>query len=267
VAERDDVDVVYVATTNDLHLQNTLDCVELGKPVLCEKPIGINAQQARTMLEAAGEAGVFVMEAMWSRFQPFVAKVDELITSGAIGEIGQVLIDFCYLAPEDASRRWMKRELGGGALLDIGIYPLSLIHHWLGSPESFEAMARLGPTGVDIETNVLSRHAGGASGVAVSSFATDGANEGIIAGSEGLIRIHSPFHHSQVVTVEREGEVLATHDVGYEGHGFKFEVAEVEKCLAEGLIESPMRPHRDTLEVMEWMDAIRARCGIEFDVD
>jgi predicted dehydrogenase len=267
VAEVEDLDIVYVATTNDLHYTNVLDCIELGKPALCEKPIALNARQTREMFGSARDAGVFVMEAMWMRFMPFLAKVDELIAGGAIGDVRHVLATHSYPASTDTSRRWVSRKLGGGSLLDLGIYPLSFVHHLLGPPTDFEANAHVGPTGVDLETRVMSRHAGDTSASVVSAFSADTPNEAIVSGSDALLRVHAPFYHSPLVTVERRGEVVASFNTDYGGNGFRFEVAEAERCVRECLLQSPIRPHADTLAVMEWMDRIRGRCGVEFPED
>ena len=267
VAEIDDVDVIYVATTNDQHLENVLDCIKFRKAALCEKPIAVNARQAQEMLGAAENANVFVTEALWMSFLPFMAKIDHLIADGAIGEVRHVQAGFSYPAPQDQFRRWMSRDLGGGALLDLGIYPLSLVHHLLGPPVSFEANAHIGPTGVDLDTRVISHHAAGASASVASGFTADIANEAVVSGSEARIRIHSPFHHSPLLTLEQRGEVVASYDTSYPGHGFRFEIAEVERCLAENLTESPFRSHADTLAVLEWMDEIRERCGVVFPED
>jgi predicted dehydrogenase len=267
VAEHPEVDAVYVATTNDRHHRNVLDAVAAGTPVLCEKPIALNTAQATDMLGAAVAAGVFSMEAMWMRFQPFLATVDDLIAEGTIGEVVHVSASLGFPAPQEPARRWMNRELGGGSLLDLGIYPLTLAHHLLGPPEEFSAAARIGPTGVDLTTSVISHHAGATSASLISTFAADLTNEAVIAGTAGRLRIHSPFHHSSLVTLERRGDVIAPYDTSPAGHGFRFEIAETERCLEAGLLESPMRPHADTLAVLEWMDAIRARCGIAYPQD
>ena len=152
-------------------------------------------------------------------------------------------------------------------LLDLGIYPLSLIHHLLGPPLDFEATADLGPTGVDLSTTVLSRHEGGTAGTMASSFVQQMDNTAVVEGSRGVIRIHAPFHHSPLVTVEHHDEVVASYDTSYEGHGFRFEIAETERCVAESRIESTVRPHADTIAVMRWMDAIRSECGVTFGAD
>jgi len=267
VAEIDEIDIVYVATTNDRHLRNVLDCVDLGKPALCEKPMAFNARQAAEMLRGARDAEVFVMEALWMCFQPFLAKVDDLIADGAIGEIRHVQAGLFFPARRDASRRWMSLDLGGGSLLDLGVYSLSLVRHLLGPPTSFEANAHVGPTGVDLDTRVLSHHVGDASASVTSAFTATTTNEAVVSGTEAQIVIHAPFHHSPLVTLERRGEVVASYDTSIEGHGFQFEIAEAERCVKGTLTESPMRLHADTLGVLEWMDAIRARCGIEFPAD
>jgi len=261
VAERDDVDIVYVATTHDRHYQNVLDAVAGGKAVLCEKAIALNTTEAAEMYAAAAGAGVLLMEAMWMRFCPFVATLDEIIADGAIGEVTDVEVFFGYVPPE--SRRWTDQTLGGGALLDLGVYSLSLVHHVLGSPKSFEAMAQL-DGGVDVDVRVISHHGDEASATAGATFLSDPSNEAVVGGRKGRLRIHAPFHHSPTITLEREGDVVATYDTSFAGHGFRFEVAETERCVAAGLVESPLRPAADTLAVMQWMDAIRARVGVVF---
>ncbi len=263
VAEHPDVDVVYVATTNDLHYANTLDAIAYGKTVLCEKPLALNAAQAREMLGAGRGAGVLVMEAMWTALLPFVATIGELIASGTIGTVRHVHATLGFTGPRDPQRRWINRDLGGGALLDLGVYPLSLIQLVLGPPDDYATTARLASTGVDVDVQVVARHGDAGSSV-TCSFGSDLPNEAVITGKEGRIRVHSPFHDSRRLTVERGADVAAIHDTGYEGHGFRFQVAEVERCVGAGLVESPRRPHTATLEVMEWMDGIRAQVGVVY---
>ncbi len=267
VASHPDVDIVYVATTNDRHLDNALACVAAGTPVLCEKPLTVNADQARTLTDRARQAGVLLMEAMWMRFLPVASTMLELVEAGTVGEVRHIDVTFGHLANLDPDRRWMRRDLGGGSLLDLGIYPLSLIHLVAGPPTSFEARADLADNGVDLQTQVISSHGGGVGASMMSSFLADAANEAVIAGSEGRLRLLAPFHHSGTVVVERKGEIVEQHDTSYEGEGFAFEVAEMERCVTEGLVESPLRPHADTLAVLEWMDAIRSRVGLIYPED
>lgn len=265
VARVPEVDVVYVATTNDRHLDNVLACVEVGVPVLCEKPIALDALQADAMFSAARRSGVLVVEGMWMRFLPHLERVHELIDGGAIGDLRQIEATLSYFVNTDPGRRWSEPGLGGGALVDLGVYPLSLIHHLAGPPLSFEASARLSPSGVDLASSVVSLHTNDVMATATSTFDADTANEATVSGTEGRIRLPSPMHHPSSVVVERRDEVAETYDTGYAGHGFQFEIAHMEQCVRDGLVESPLRPHEDTLAVMRWMDAIRSRIGVSFD--
>ncbi|MDJ0923841.1 MAG: Gfo/Idh/MocA family oxidoreductase [Acidimicrobiia bacterium] len=268
VAEADDVDVVYVATTNERHLRAALAGINNGKAVLCEKPLTVNAAEAETMLAAARDVGVFAMEAMWMRFVPAFVKMSDLVAAGALGELRYIQVSFGMIPPDpDVERRWMSRAQAGGSLLDLGVYALTLIHFLLGPPTGFAADCVLSATGVDIETAVLSRHANDSGASMVSSFSADLNTEATISGTDARLRIHAPFHHSPRVLMERRGKLLGDFDTRYDGHGFKFEIEEVERCVAAGLTESPLRRHDETLAVMKWMDEIRARCGIAFPAD
>lgn len=149
LAVADDIDVVYVATTNDLHCENTLMYLAAGKAVLCEKPLALNHHQAADMATTARSNGRFLMEAMWMRFLPFVAKIDELVAAGSIGPVRHVQADFGFPADPDPGRRWFDPGLGGGSLLDVGIYPFTLAYHILGEPEQVEAVVSTAPSGVD----------------------------------------------------------------------------------------------------------------------
>ena len=194
-------------------------------------------------------------------------KLDELIDDGRIGELRHISASLSFPLSLDPERRWANRAMGGGALLDLGVYPLTLAHHLAGPAERFEAISREADTGVDVSTDVISNHAGGVIASVGCNVVAHGANEAVISGTEARIRIHANFHHSQRLTVERGGDVVETIDVGYDGHGFQFEIAEVERCIAHGLTESPLRTHADTLAVLAWMDAIRERVGIVFPQD
>ncbi len=268
VAAAHDVDVVYIATTNDRHHRTALECIRNSKPFLCEKPVAMNAAEAKAMFDAARDSQVFAMEAMWMRFLPSFLKMDELVEAGALGDLRYIQVSFGLLPTKTAlDRRWLSREQGGGALLDIGVYALTLIHHLLGPPTSFAADCVLSPSGVDIETAVMSRHAKESGAAMVASFSADLNTEATISGTEARLRVHAPFHHSPSAILERRGKLLESFDTRYEGNGLRFQVAEVEKCIAGGLTESPLRRHADTFAVMEWMDAVRARCGVIFPAD
>lgn len=264
LAAAPEIDAVYVATTNDQHEANTQACLNQGKAVLCEKPLGLNTTEVERMVTTARTRGVLLMEAMWMRFQPFLTKVEELIAGGAIGQVHLVHADFCISLPYAEDSRWFAPELGGGSLLDLGIYPLTLAYHLLGPPQATEAVAEPAPTGVDAQLGVISRHPDGALSILASSLVTDGAWEATVSGTDGRLRIHSPFHHSPRVTHHRGGELVATFDTSYEVSGLQFEVDEFHACLSEGRTESARHPLDDSIAVAEWMTEIRRLCGIRY---
>lgn len=267
VARHPDVDIVYIATTNDRHLENALAAIEAGTPVLCEKPLAMGSAESIRMVEAARSAGVFLMEAMWMRFNPHVAAMDRLISEGVIGTPNMVEASLSFSTPDAPDRRWRSADLGGGTVVDLTIYPMSLAHHVLGPPTSTAGMARLSNTGVDIASVVIASHADGALSSSMASFDSDTANRAVISGTDGRIVLDAPMHSAKRILLERRRDRVEVIDTGFEGHGFQFESAHVEECIREGLTESPLRPHRHTLEVMHWMDDVRAQVGVRFPTD
>jgi predicted dehydrogenase len=258
-----DLDAVYVASTNQAHLDDALPFLQDGTAVLCEKPLALNAAEAASMAEAAREGGAFLMEAMWMVLQPAFETVERLIDEGAVGPIHHLQADFGFPADLDPAGRLADPALGGGALLDIGIYPLSLAHALLGPPTGFEAVGVLGSTGVDVQVGVTSVHGDAVANLS-ASFLADTPIEAVVAGPEGRLRVHAPFHHSPRVTLHRRGDEVRSWETGYAGSGYRFEVEEVHRCLAAGSLESDRRPLADTLEVMQWMDGVRERIGVRY---
>lgn len=261
------VDVVYVATTNDLHHPNTLMAIEAGKHVLCEKPVALNARLAAEMYDAATDAGVFLMEAMWMRFNPFLAEVDRLIADGAIGELRFIEADFGFAGSREGSPRHFLNRFGGGSLLDLGVYPLSLAYHLAGLPEHFEAVAELSDEGVDDSVAVVGRHGGGVVSVLSSTLVADTPVRAVVAGSTGRLHVARMFHYSHGLELHRDDELVEQFDVGFTGHGFQYEVREVHRCLRAGLLESPGHSHADSLAITGWSDQIRERVGIRYPGD
>lgn len=265
VARDPDVQVVYVATTNDLHRDNTLDALEAGVPVLCEKPFALNRQQAEAMVRAARDRHVFLMEAMWMRFQPSHEQMLEIIASGRIGPVRSVQADFGFNAHrrESPSGRLFDPRLGGGTILDLGVYVATFAVAALGYPERVQASAERSSSGVDQQAGIVLHHTHGLSTLA-TSFVSDTRMEGAVAGTEGRIRVHAPFHHSPLVTVEQGGAVVETFDTSYEGSGYRFEVDEVHRCLDEGLTESPKMPLDESVRMMDLLDEIRRQVGVVY---
>src|SRR5215211_5790497 len=193
LANDPDVDVIYVATPHTLHRENTLLCLAAGKPVLCEKPFAINAGEATEMIAAARERGLFLMEAMWTRFLPHIVRLRELLAAGTIGEVRMLKANFCFRTDFNPRGRLFDPALGGGGLLDVGIYPVSLASMILGPPERIVSMAELGATGVDEQAALLFGYPAGQLAVLTAATRTSTPHEALICGTAGQIRILHPW--------------------------------------------------------------------------
>ena len=264
LADDPDVDVIYVATPNPWHRDHTLLCLDSGKPVLCEKPFALNARQAAEMVQVAREKDLFLMEAMWTRFFPLMGKVRALVDEGAIGEVQMLVADLCIQFDLDPSDRRYAPGLGGGALLDLGVYPLSFASMIMGAPSSIEALAHLGETGVDEQAGIVLGYGRGRVGTLYTSIRVDSPVEATILGSEGQIRIHSWWIHPDRLTLSLDGGEATTIQMPFAGNGYQFEAAEVMACLRAGKLESDLMPLDETLSIVETMDTIRARWGLRF---
>jgi predicted dehydrogenase len=259
-----DVDVVYVATTHPSHAEATLICLAAGKAVLTEKPFAMDVPQAEKVVEAARTSGLFVMEAMWMRCFPAIRRIAGLVADGAIGTITAVHADFGLSGSFPATHRLRARELGGGALLDLGIYPLTFAHLFLGQPAHIEAWARIGPEGTDENTGILLGYDAGAVASLTCSIVGDSARRGVITGTDGRIEVARNFYCPASFTLWR-GEDAEEHEMPYEGWGYHFEAAEVQRCLKAGLLESPVNPMSETLAIMSTMDQVRTKIGVSYD--
>lgn len=258
LALSDDVDCVYVASSNHNHLEDATISLLNGMPVLCEKPVTTSLGDAEQLVGTARSTGTFLMEGMWMRFQPFWAPMIEWLDQGRIGELHYIAADFGFPAEPDPTRRWFDPSQGGGALLDVGIYPLTLACLLAGPPERTAHVAVPAHTGVDAQTAVLLRHDRGVLSVLGSSFVADTSIEATICGPDGRIHLASPFHHSPRLTLWAKDRLVDELDTSYAGSGYRWEVREVQRCVAEGLHESPMHPLDDTLMVMRVIDGIAA---------
>lgn len=257
------LDAVYVATTNQRHLADALPMLEAGIAVLCEKPLALSGVQGARMAAAARSGGAFLMEAMWMVFLPAFETLTRLIGEGVVGPVASLQADFGFAADLDPGSRLVDPALGGGALLDIGIYPLTLAHALLGPPDTFEAAAVTGPSGVDLQVGVTSVH-GGVLAQCSASFLADTPIEAVVAGPEGRLTMHTRFFEAPSITLHRRGEAPRVFDTSYRGSGYRPQVEEVHRCLERGLTESERRPLVDTLEVLAWMDAVRERIGVRY---
>lgn len=253
-----DLDVIYVATPHPWHMSNAILALENGKGVICEKPLTMNAAEARAMIDAARSNQKFLMEAMWTRFMPSVVKLRELIAEGVIGEPRLVQVDLGFRAEYDFSSRLFAPELGGGALLDVGIYPVSFVSMILGTPARVHAVANMAPTGVDEAFSAVMHFGGGAMATVTGSLRLTTPLEADVCGTEGRIRLHRKFYGGDVLSVIRGDDPPQTITVPTAANGFVYEVEEVNRCLRAGWLESPMMPQAESLAIMGTLDSIKA---------
>lgn len=261
-----DVDVIYIGTPHSFHKDHTLLCLNAGKHVLCEKPFAINAAEAQEMVTFAREKKLFLMEAMWSRYLPTLVKVRELIADGAIGDLRMVQADFGFRAGVNPEGRLFKPALGGGALLDVGIYPLSLAHMVLGTPDRITSMAELGSTGVDEQTAFILGYDSGPIAVLSTAIRTNTPHEATIIGTSGWIKIHSPWWISDILTLKTDGQVQMI-SCPFVGNGYNYEAVEAGDCIRAGKTESDIMPLDETLALIKIMDQIRAQIGLKYPME
>jgi predicted dehydrogenase len=259
-----DLDVIYIGTPHPFHAANSLLCIEAGKAVLCEKPFTLNARQASAVIRAARERGVFLMEALWTRFTPVMHKVRALLAEGAIGRPRMVTADFGFHAPFDPESRLFNRALGGGALLDVGVYPVSLASMVFGAPPRISTMAHLGATGVDEQAAMIFGYEDGALAVLSCAISVMTPMEATITGERGMIRLPANWWMPQECILSLEGEPEQTFELPFTGNGYNYEALEVMRCLREGLLESPIMPLDETLALMQTLDNIRSQWGLRY---
>ncbi|MBN8822750.1 MULTISPECIES: Gfo/Idh/MocA family oxidoreductase [unclassified Spirosoma] len=259
-----DLDVVYVATPHVKHHENVMMLLNGGIAVLGEKPFAMNGEQVGGMVEAARSKGVFLMEALWSRFMPGIVFALDLVKSGAIGKVVSVKADFGFKAPFLPEKRLFNKALGGGSLLDIGIYPLFLSYLILGKPTTVKASATFSSTGVDEQCGMVLTYADGQVALLDSCLLAATDCLGIIQGETGQIRIHSRFHETKGITLNREDGTSETFAFERDTHGYDYEAKHVMSCLAEGKKESPLWSLDDSLNLMQLLDAVRAEAGIVY---
>ncbi|MBU2663158.1 Gfo/Idh/MocA family oxidoreductase [Actinoplanes bogorensis] len=256
------VDVIYVATPHAFHAEAALLCIEAGKAVLVEKPITLDLADAMRLVTAARDKGVFLMEAMWMRLNPAIRKIKELVEDGTIGWVSTIHADFGLQGPFDAEHRLRNPALGGGALLDLGVYPINFAHLIVGAPASVQAWAHLTPERVDEHTGVLMGWEPGAVGALTCSINGPSRNEATITGTDGRIELPEGFFAPRSFVLRRTGQEPETFEFDFPGRGYQFEAAEVQRCLLAGELESPLMPHATTLEIMTLLDTIREEIGV-----
>ena len=259
-----DVDAIYVATPHPMHHANALLAMKAGKPVLCEKAFTVNAAQARELIQYSQEHRIPLMEAMWTRFLPHIHAIKEIIKSGALGEIHSVVADHGQYIPYTRAARLWEPELGGGSLLDLGIYPLTMAHIVLGTPKTITAVATLTDKGVDLNTSMVLTYESGAHATLSCTMAARGSVSAMIAGDNARLELDDYFYApTSYRLITRDGEVTEFAK-NYEGNGLREEAAEFARVVLSGEIESPLMDHATSLHMMEQMDEIRAQVGVRY---
>jgi predicted dehydrogenase len=259
-----EVDAVYIAVPHPFHAENTLLCLAAGKPVLCEKPFALNALQAGEVLRVARAKKLLVMEAMWTRCFPVMARLRELLAQGAIGTVRLLAADFSFRASFSPESRLFNPALGGGALLDVGIYPVSLASMILGPPSAILSSPHIGPTGVDFQAAMIFHYQNNAVATLYAGLREDAPGEAEIFGETGAVKIHSPFWKPSRMTLTRGPGKTQQFDLPYPGNGMQFEAAEFMACLRQGRQESALMPWEETLSIMRTLDAMRGQWGLRY---
>ena len=262
------IDVVYIATPHTLHMDNTLLCVNAGKAVLCEKPLAVNARQASRMVEAAQSAGVFLMEAMWLRFFPLIKKLRQLLADQVIGPVEMFSADFGFECDPNPKARALNPDLAGGALLDVGVYPVSLASMvFAQQPERISSLAHLGPTGVDERSAMIFGYPNGALATLSCAVTTETPCNALIIGSKGKIKIHPRCWHPKAATISIKDKPDQLIEIPYQGVGLNYQAAEVMQCIRDKKLQSDIMPLNESLQIMQTMDNIRTQWNLKYPAE
>lgn len=260
-----DVDIVYIATPHPSHVDNALLALDHGKHVLVEKPFTLNEEEAGRIRDRAAEKGLLAMEAMWTRYLPHMVRIREILAAGTLGEVRVVSADHTQKISTDPQHRLNALELGGGALLDLGIYPISFAVDVLGLPERITALARISDAGSDAEVATVFVHPGGAVSTTVSSSRGAGANVAQIVGTEARIEIDGIWYSPTTFRVVRPDDtVMEQFDGGVDGRGMQFQALAAERLVAEGATSSDILPIDETVAIMGVLDEVRRQIGVVY---
>lgn len=259
-----DVDIVYVATPHPFHYANARLCLEAGKPVLCEKPFTLNAAQARDLVSLAREKRHFLMEAMWTRCLPALVEARRVVDAGTIGEMRLLTADFGFQKAFDPAHRLFDPALGGGALLDVGVYLVSLASVFLGPATDIRSLAHIGSSGVDEQAALILGYEGGQLAQLTAAITAATPQEATIVGTNGWIRLHPLWWRVSRLTIAVNGQEPETVDAPFTGNGYCHEAAEAMRCLRAGALESPLMPLDETVTILETMDRVRAEWGLRY---
>jgi predicted dehydrogenase len=259
------IDAIYVATPHPMHADNAKLAIAHGKHLLIEKPFTINAREAREIVDLAASKNLVILEAMWTRFLPHMVRIREILESGVLGEIRSVVADHIQDLPDDPAHRLNAIELGGGALLDLGIYPISFTFDVLGAPRSIQASARLKETGADGTVATIFTYESGAIAQTLSASDTAGRNIATIHGTEGRIEIDKVWYSPTTFRrYDGTNQVVETYVTEITGRGMQFQAAELERLVAGGKTAGTILPPEETVAIMAVLDAIREQIGVRY---
>ena len=268
LANDPEVDVIYVATPHSLHKENSILCLKAGKPVLCEKPFTINRSEAEDVVAVAREEGLFLMEAMWTRFLPIMFQVRQWLREGAIGEVRMVSADFGFgSSPGTSKPRLYDPALGGGALMDVGIYTLSFASMvFQRQPSRVVSMAHIGELAVDEQAGIMLGYDRGEMALLYTSIQCSTPHCAYIMGRNGMIRIHPPFWRGTTASLVRNGKETVA-ERRYAGNGYNCQAEAVGRYLRDGKLESDVIPLDETVAIMGTMDRVRDRIALKFPME
>ena len=258
------IDAIYVATPHPAHYDNVIMALNAGKPVLCEKPFAVNAKQAQAMVDAAAKNKVALMEAMWARFLPHYAKVREIVASGVLGPILSIHADHGQRLADQGIARLVEPQLAGGALLDLGIYPISFAHMILGNPTSITSSAVMTDKGVDAQTSMLFNYDNGAQAVLTTTMIEQTPCRAVVAGLDGWLEIDRTFYNPASMRVVLNDGTVTEYPSTYTGHGLRERAESFKKIVQSGEVESKILTWKDTVDIMKSMDTVRSQIGLKY---
>ncbi len=260
----ENVDIIYIATPHAFHYHQTLLCLQHNKAVLCEKPMSLSLKQTAEMIEIAEKNKLFFMEGMWTACMPFIDKILSLIKEDVIGEPQYVSADFGFIAPLDPKGRLFDKALGGGSVMDIGIYPIFLATLILGEPTDIKTVSKLTATCVDEYANVVMQYANGQTANILSAININTSLEAEIIGTKGMIKINNPWFKATEFSVVLNDGTTQNFSMPHASNGFEHEVREVMDCLDKGLLQSNKVPHKLTLSISKIMEEILQQAGVTY---
>jgi len=258
------IDAIYVATPHPAHHDNVILALNAGKPVLCEKPFAVNAKQAQAMVDAAAKNKVALMEAMWARFLPHYAKVREIVASGVLGPILSIHADHGQRLADRGIARLVDPQLAGGALLDLGIYPISFAHMILGNPTSITSKAVMTDRGVDAQTSMIFSYDNGAQAVLTTTMIEQTPCRAVVAGLHGWLEIDRTFYNPASMRVILNDGSVTEYPSAYTGHGLREQAESFKHIVQSGAVESKVLTWKDTVDIMKSMDTVRSQIGLRY---